>query len=328
MNRLNSLVGLLACAGLLFVSTTCASAARRPDMGGVLTIGVQRLPGSINPGTAHDSSSLLAVSAVHAGLYRLQSNGQPELQLLVEQPKRSDNGRRWHCKLRRGLQFHNGKRLRSHDVRDSIERLSETPHRWLTGFLQVIIVDARNFVIQLSRPVSRSELARLLATPALSVLSKNDSPVVGAGPFRVIRRRTRILRLRAVGDHFAGRPYLDAIEFREVSNREELFKYKKVDLILTPTSKLNDAKWLDGPVRETIGLLFHPRNSGHARGDRARFWSQIPRKELVAVVAGDARVAHAFHPLDPPFRPAGKGSAGRGVEGVLMCLESDLNTAR
>jgi MarR-like DNA-binding transcriptional regulator SgrR of sgrS sRNA len=229
--------------------------------------------------------------------------------------------------LRRGLRFHNGKSIRSNDFRYSLERLKDTPHRWLQHLLKVTIIDDRRFVIDLAHPLSRSELGRLLATPALSILSANDSVAVGAGSFRVARRRSRTLRLNAVIDHIDGRPYVDAVEFRKVGNGDEAFKYRKVDLVLTPSSRFKASTHLRGSFSETVGLLFHRKFMDRDRGMRARFWSAIVRKEFTTRVAGEVRAAHGLHPDGLSFKPAGRHSTKQPIEGVLMCLESERRLA-
>ncbi len=130
---------------------------------------------------------------------------------LARQLASEDGGRRFRCRLRRGVRFHDGRPLAAADVRHSFERLLRSPnptaHRLLLGIrgarelrdgragslagLEVVADD--ELTIELERPLAF--FPALLASPASAVVPRDVGEVggdwrsgcAGTGPFRVRR---------------------------------------------------------------------------------------------------------------------------------------------
>jgi hypothetical protein len=194
--------------------------------------------------------------------------------------------------------------------------------------LEVTVIDNRRFVIDLAHPFSRSELGRLLASPALSIVPKRNARRVGAGPFRVLQHSGDTIRLKAYNDHHAGRPYLDNIDLIVFDDVVAAFTYGKVDMVFEPSPRYKGAKTVKGPFRETLGILFHHRHQAAARGARAALWRDIPRNEIKARVPGVTRIASGLVPGGRSFKPGGVPSDGKGVSGVLACRDLQRQIAR
>src|SRR5262249_46155139 len=121
--------------------------------------------------------------------------------------------------------FHDGRPVRPADVVASLRRARAAPSgAWALAAVASIADDQDTLVLGLRRPTPPSELAALLAVPALSVTPVGHAPgksVVGSGPFRVKRVDARKLELEAYADAAAGRPYLDALTLRWFEDADE-----------------------------------------------------------------------------------------------------------
>jgi ABC-type transport system substrate-binding protein len=244
-------MGSLAAAGLLtLLIAQCAtatapvrSAVASPRYGGTLHVAFALQALTFDPAHALFADWRLALGALYNGLYRLDRNGQPQLDLAAAPPTISADQRVWTFALRRGVRFSNGMEVTADDVKFSLTRtldphLKPVPsvgqtaddifvgsHAMVTGKAKSVraieVLNRYTVRLHLAHPVAI--LPFLLAQSYNMVLPQAvishesaqdvaDHPV-GTGPF-ILQSWTKGGRLVFVRNpHYfrAGKPYLDRI---------------------------------------------------------------------------------------------------------------------
>src|SRR5207253_86562 len=104
------------------VAAAAAATAGQPKRGGILKIGLQADPTSLDP----QKTSLTALFHVTEHIYSLLVRLKPDLTLepdLAEKWDISADGKTYTFNLRKGVKFHSGKALTSADVKYTFDRL-------------------------------------------------------------------------------------------------------------------------------------------------------------------------------------------------------------
>src|SRR5690606_19995894 len=137
----------------------------------------------------------------------------------------------------------------------------------------------------------------------------NVNAPVGAGPFRFVEWvRGQYLVVEAFEDYFEGRPYLDRITFRFVSNQSAgvlLLETGEIDHLIVPTTEIRTVERMphvtlrSAPELRYDFIAWNLRNPLFAdRRVRQALTHAIDRQEIVeTLMEGHAQVAHA--PVSP-----------------------------
>jgi len=155
---------------------------------------------TLEPGEpARDRVAALIVET----LVDLDGHGLPRPKLAVGWTHDAD-GRRWSFTLRPRVLFHDGSTFSAASAAGV-----------LTGVMKNVTVEAAGAVLVIDSPVPRPGLLEELASPRYGIYKKTpEVPLIGTGPFRLDPWLPGApVRLAAFEEHWAGRPYLDAIHF-------------------------------------------------------------------------------------------------------------------
>ncbi len=189
-----------------------AHAETRPHYGGTVEASLLGAPVSFDPAAVHTHAEITVSELVFDTLYRVGPAGVvPHLAVDLPEPDKT----RIRIAIRQGVVFHDGTPLTASDVVASLDRVRATSARWaLAPIVSLSAPNADTVEIVLRAPMP--ELAMLLALPLTGVTKGGKAPgekIIGSGPFAidVLDRAHKRLRLKAFDDHFAGRPYLDAL---------------------------------------------------------------------------------------------------------------------
>jgi len=181
-----------------------------PGIAGSLRIPLTGRVWSLDPTLVDSVSQAEVVSCMYSTLTRHAGEAKI-VPFLAEEIEVDEEGRVYRFRLRKGVQFHDGRRLSVRDVRFTMERLlrrKESKSRWLlapiSGARELLegkgsdlrgfrIESAHRFTIELEEPISF--FPGLLSDPALGIVPEGaesfDAPgrgrLVGCGPFRVTR---------------------------------------------------------------------------------------------------------------------------------------------
>lgn len=220
-----------------------------PRPGGSLRIGTDREASSFDP-TVQNANP--AAFAVYDTLMRLTSRGtvEPYLARSMDTP---DGGRTWRMTLRPGVTFSDGTALDAEAVVLNVQRHVDepaTPAR--TAAMSIASMRAVDpltveFVLEsplgafpavFAQPIFAGSLGMVISPAALREHGDDiGQHPVGAGPFRLVEwiPGSRMVLERNPGYWQQGRPYLDALEFRPLSDTESRYASVQngdVDIIL------------------------------------------------------------------------------------------------
>jgi peptide/nickel transport system substrate-binding protein len=220
-----------------------------PKAGGTLRIGMDREPSSFDP-TVQNANP--AAFAVYDTLMRLTPEGTTE-PYLAEAMDSPDGGLTWRMKLRPGVTFSDGTDLDAEAVVVNVQRHIDAPSTPARTAAQSIasmrVVDPLTveFVLKsplgafpavFAQPIFAGSLGMIISPAALEQYGDaiGEHPV-GAGPFKFVEwvRDSRIVLERNPTYWQQGKPYLDGIELRPLSDTESRYasiQNGDVDVIL------------------------------------------------------------------------------------------------
>lgn len=259
---------------------------------------------------------------VYDTLYGLDASLRPSPQM-VEGHRVEDAGRRWTFRLREGLAFHDGERVRAQDCVASIRRWwrRDPLGQLMAGRTEEMsATDDRTFTIRLARPFGPMlDALGKLASPICAIMperlastdpSRPVSEVVGSGPFR-FRAEERLPGALAVYERFegyrpreGGRPKWTAGPKRAWFDRVE---WRTLPDPATAAAALQrgEVDWWEQPAFDLLPLL-------RRRGDLA---------VVTTPLLGTVSICRLNH-LHPPFDNA---ALRRALLGALN--QADVMTA-
>jgi peptide/nickel transport system substrate-binding protein len=216
-------VVLPAVAVMLLVALPPAVPAPAPA--GLLRVGMEAQPTTMDPGLSTDLYSQQVYSHVLEGLLILDTDGVPR-PALAESWTPSADGRVWTFKLRQNVKFHDGTEFTAEDVKYTIDRIlnpdTRSPQRGLLS--QISAVDAVDrHTVRITTRAPFVPILTNLATAAYMLPRAYHSRVgrdfarrpVGTGAYRWVEwvPDERVV-LEANPDYHAGRPSMDRVQFR------------------------------------------------------------------------------------------------------------------
>ncbi len=175
-------------------------AATRPHYGGTLRVQMLEALPALDPGEpARDRIASLIVET----LVDLDDRGAPHPKLAVAWQHDAD-ARRWSFTLRQRVAFHDGSPLTA-ALAASV----------LSATMRNITVIASGSTLIFESPVPHPGLPEELANPRYAIYKRTtEIQLIGTGPFRLNPGLPGApVMLTAFEEHWAGRPYLDAIHF-------------------------------------------------------------------------------------------------------------------
>jgi peptide/nickel transport system substrate-binding protein len=189
---------------------TIDAVARRQDSLAPFTLATNRTPSDLDPHSAYDAGSGVALQGPFEGLIRLKPGSTDEyVPLLAESWTANDDRSIWTFRLRDGVTFHDGTTLDAESARSSFERLfslglapSSVLGRFIADPAQISAPDARTVVFDLGRPqpLFEAAMASAYGTAIVNVAAlrqhevdgdwgqawaQTNSEGLGTGPYQV-----------------------------------------------------------------------------------------------------------------------------------------------
>ncbi|PGZ12270.1 SgrR family transcriptional regulator [Bacillus cereus] len=131
----------------------------------------------------------------------------------------NDDQKMWTFYLRKGVQFHNGKRFTAHDVVHSFNRFMNTednPYLWMLQHVERIHI-VNEHIVEVYLHTENKLLLHILGTEQCSIVTEDEEGnVSGTGPFKLRENNDSIFILEAHNAYFRERPFLDRIELWNV----------------------------------------------------------------------------------------------------------------
>ncbi len=282
-------------------------------------------PGALDPIAAQSHAEITAIHLVFDALYCVEADGVAEPQLAASLPQLDATGTLVRIALRRGVKFHDGSELTARDVVAALERARKGPGKWALAAVASMRADGDIVELSLRAPVA--DLATLLALPQTAISKPARSgPPLGTGPFAVVAldAAKHRLQLKAFDDHFAGRPYLDALvlhwydapdgEARQFETGAAQLSARGVSSF-AGTQPLYRAADIEGPASLLVFVGFGRAHASATddRGFRRALDLALGRGALTTVGAGE-RVTPTRSPLPVEAGAAILDAAGRAED--------------
>lgn len=305
---------------------TAAAKAEEPQRGGRVRFGILGGDGTGNLDVHKPiaTGSTIRGFALFSKLWEWSEEMTPRLALAEEAEPNADASA-WTIRLRKGLEFHNGKTITADDVIFSILRLSDpelaSPHA-----AHVALVD-RTRLEKLDERTVRVHMKAghgFVPLPDTwvnfgGIVPPDYHPVtnpVGAGPYRFkdFRPGQRALFTRFENYFKPGKPYadeLEVIEFKDQTARQAALESGQIDMIdkIAPELKVLFENNPRAKLLRSVTCGFQSFNMNLATAPfddervRRAFRLLVDRQELVdRVLNGEGRVANDLYaPKDPTF---------------------------
>jgi ABC-type transport system substrate-binding protein len=246
-----------------------------PEPGGTLQIGMDREITSFDP-TVQNANP--AAFAVYDTLMRLTPDRTVE-PYLAESMDTPDDGRTWRMRLRPGVTFSDGTALDADAVVENVQRHVDSPATPARAAVQniasmraadpltvefVLKSPLGAFPAVFAQPIFAGSLGMIISPAALRQYGDEiGQHPVGAGPFRFVEwiRDSRVVLERNPGYWQPGKPYLDELVFRPLSDTESRYasiQNGDVDVILAAYN-LEVVRALEDP---NLTVYYGPGDSG------------------------------------------------------------------
>ena len=212
-------LGATAVAQLISASAQAAT----PKKGGKITLGVEaaQAKDSLDPTKFYGTADIMRGFAV----YDLLVNRGPDLlpvPWLATEWGSSDDATKWTFKLRKGVQFHNGKELTAEDVIYSMSRhigeKSESPAKaYLSQIVEMTKDDSHTVTFNLSSP--NADLPVVFSDTRVHITQDGYEDYQdngnGTGPFKVKEYKSGSVYVLERNDNYWGDdgPFVDEIEY-------------------------------------------------------------------------------------------------------------------
>jgi peptide/nickel transport system substrate-binding protein len=305
---------------LVVVLAVLGSAATAPAPAGMLRIGLEAQPTTMDAALSTDLYSQQVYSQILEGLTMLDPQGVPQ-PALAESWSPSTDGKVWTFKLRQNVKFHDGTEFTADDVKYSIDRIlnpeTRSPQRGLVSQIASVDVVDKHTV----RITTRAAFAPILTNLAIAAYIVPHAAharlgrefarqPVGTGPFRWVEwvPDDRVV-LDANPDYYAGKPSVDRLLFRfipEGSVRLAELESGGLDLIAGVPSQdikrlhvslVTDLQEVVGTNYRLLGFNTSVKPYDDVRVRQAIAYA-IDKKKIVDVVWGERGVV-AEGPIPP-----------------------------
>jgi len=242
-------IGIAATTANVFWSKQALAAPKR---GGIIRAGIDggSTTDTFNPrktiGTTHITTG---VGSIFDTLVRLNPDSSP-IPGLSESWEVSNDGKTWRFKLRKGVEFHNGKTLSAKDVVSTFAFLNDKASGYvdgktILGSLAQIKADGNHVV--LVQKEANADLPTLLAAYGMTIWPAGDGDVdwenpVGTGPYMLESFEPGVrIHLKRHPNHYRNdEGFFDEVELMNVADptaRENGLRSKQFDIITRPDPK-------------------------------------------------------------------------------------------
>ncbi len=214
-------------------------------------------PLTLRPDLKTDSTSHYVVMNFSEGLFEFGFEADP-LPAVCEECDISADSTQYTFRIRDGIRFQNGRRLRIEDVKEGFLRALAGPNAHLFEMIKGSreYQAGKNREAAAIRILNNRTLQVVLEYPFLPILANlgtnvadpylPDNPPVGLGPFHLAEwRRGEEVRMTVNDNYYQGRSAIDEVRFRILGDGEaayEEFRQGKLDIYKPGTTQLVKAR--------------------------------------------------------------------------------------
>lgn len=217
-----SAAGIASAAGIGILADAGVALAQTPKRGGKMRVAGHSTSAkdTLDPAKQTLSTDYIRGYIYFNGLTRLDGNAvaQPEL---AEAFEPNPTATEWMFRLRKGVEFHDGKSLTAQDVVYSLMRHKDpavgSAAKALAEQIDSVSADGSG-VVRVKLKAAYADLPIMLGTSHFMILkdgTKDFATAIGTGPFKMkeFAPGVRSIGTRSANYFKQGRPYLDELEF-------------------------------------------------------------------------------------------------------------------
>ncbi len=236
-----SMLGLAAAVSPALLSSPARAAT--PKRGGTLKVAVQggATSDSLDPATITQSMTQLMGYLFRNNLVEISPDMTPVPEL-AESWESSPDAKQWIFRLRKGVEFHNGKTLEAEDVLYSINHHRKEDSKSAAKSLLKTVTDLKaedKYSVRFTLAVGSADFPYLMNDYHMTIFpagTKEFNDGMGTGPFVLESFEPGVsCKAKRNPNYFKeGKPYFDAIEvihIPDVNARQNALKTGEVDLI-------------------------------------------------------------------------------------------------
>ncbi len=244
---------------------------------------MQARPASFDPAQFAALENLTALAFDRLVVWNDSAQLQPSL---ATSWRHDTDFKRWEFQLRPGVKFHDGSPFNASSASSALERFGA-------------IASGDTLILRSEQPAPG--LPALLAGAGQSIWKRAaDGAIVGTGPFRIQSWEAgRRAVFTANDDYWAGRPYLDAVEFemgRPLRDQALDFDLGKADIVELAAADVRRVRqngkaiWTSAPT-DLVALVFEPTVDERVRDavalsiDRATIQNVLLQRQGVSTAA-------------------------------------------
>lgn len=356
---MGSVVRILTCGIVAFlmispdlfgVSHTLAqtkASGPAPQYGGTYRRPLGNNPSTLDPAILSDTDGITVAQQIFDGL--VQYDGSLNIiPAIAHDWKASRDGLNWTFSLRKGVKFHHGRNLVAEDVIYSFTRTLDPRLNSKAAEIFAKVKGARDFAegraktvagfravddytLEITLTESSGPLVAALAIGYAKIVPREVVEAAGAdfgrrpvgtGPFKLVEwKRDSVIQLEANRDYYAGRPFLERLEYhifpgQKFDQMYESFRKQELEDSPIPTPELETARkerGLQFVSRSILGVRFFGIDTTKEplanRLVRQAFNYAIDRELLVQeIYKGRYKSGHTFLPpgtfgYDPKYNP-------------------------
>ncbi|MEZ6875650.1 SgrR family transcriptional regulator [Enterobacter sp. KBR-315C3_2022] len=166
----------------------------------------------LHPGFLPGRAEQHLAGHVFSGLTRFHGDGSEPVGDLAHHWEVSPDGLRWHFYIRSTLHWHNGDKISTRQLQQSLTALLALPalNRLFQSVTSIEVTHPQCLTVQLHQP--DYWLAHRLASYC-SRLAHPEQPMTGSGPFRIVAYDPELVRLESHEHYHLSHPLLKAIEY-------------------------------------------------------------------------------------------------------------------
>jgi MarR-like DNA-binding transcriptional regulator SgrR of sgrS sRNA len=232
---------------------------------------------------------------------------------------KNEQGTDWCFYIRKGIYFHHGRELTSHDVKFTLERLQDdevqSPFRWLVTNIERIEV-VNNHVVRICLSEANHLFLRYLSFDPTSIVPRDAvkdmgeqfmKMPIGTGPFKLVKNDDNMIVLEAYHRYFDKRAHLDRVEIWMTPERDLNYEKRDTDsfqmrnYICGEKGLTVPSEWQEIETNAIAShfLSFNLSQEGPQQNKtfrRALFHGLDRKKLLVQMVSMDAKAVGGFFP--------------------------------
>ncbi|WP_342555868.1 ABC transporter substrate-binding protein [Paenibacillus sp. FSL R7-0652] len=220
--------------------------------------------GNLDPASVYTAFETYLLGQVCSTLITYDAHANTFLPSLAHTWECSSDHREWIFYLRKGVRFHDGRIMTSHDVQASLNRLFATncPSLWLYRDIERTEVSS-DYCIKFVLYRANRFFLHLFSCIRMTILPADHdshSMLVGTGPFQITEMSEDVIKLAAFDAYYGIRPHLDQVHIwflPETASNDGYYHLPGTDRLSLSGSSHELSHYIDYPALGCQYMLFN-----------------------------------------------------------------------